>query len=93
MKTLPAYLDNASKFRIYVYQLTASKVFGGLILFIILLNTAILFVQTDEKIRILGGKSSRFVVTFATEVLSCKVIPIMLIFRWEVKDLYLQNID
>lgn len=52
---MPKNLENASEFRLFVYELTESKMFGGFILFVILLNTVILVVQTDEGISIKGG--------------------------------------
>ncbi len=51
----PKNLENASEFRLFVYELTESKSFGAFVLFIILLNTVILVVQTDEGISIKGG--------------------------------------
>lgn len=51
----PKNLENASEFRLFVYELTESKSFGAFVLFIILLNTVILVVQTDEAISIKGG--------------------------------------
>ena len=47
--------DNASYMRSFVYDLTKSKSFGGTILVIILLNTAVLLVQTEEDIRVKWG--------------------------------------
>ncbi|XP_028396182.1 cation channel sperm-associated protein 1-like [Dendronephthya gigantea] len=52
---MPKNLENASEFRLFVYELTESKSFGAFVLFIILLNTVILVVQTDEAISIKGG--------------------------------------
>ena len=52
---MPKNLENASEFRLFVYELTESKMFGGFVLFVILLNTVILVVQTDEGISIKGG--------------------------------------
>ena len=53
---MPKNLENASEFRLFVYELTESKSFGAFVLFIILLNTVILVVQTDEGISIKAGK-------------------------------------
>lgn len=53
---MPKHLENASEFRHFVYELTESKSFGAFILFVILVNTIILLVQTDETISIKGGK-------------------------------------
>ena len=51
--TLPM---TASDFRIFIYEVTESKAFGGAILFVILLNTAILIAQTSEELILRGGK-------------------------------------
>ncbi|XP_001641973.3 cation channel sperm-associated protein 1 [Nematostella vectensis] len=47
---LPKHLENASEFRLFIYDVTESKTFGGAILFVILLNTIILITQTDEAV-------------------------------------------
>ena len=57
----PKNLENASEFRLFVYELTESKSFGAFVLFIILLNTVILVVQTDEAISIKGGNAMIYV--------------------------------
>jgi hypothetical protein len=57
---MPKNLENASEFRLFVYELTESKSFGAFVLFIILLNTVILVVQTDEGISIKAGKKGIF---------------------------------
>lgn len=54
----PNNLENASEFRVFVYELTESKMFGASVLFVILLNTVILVVQTDEEISVKGGNVS-----------------------------------
>ena len=55
---LPPHLPkNASDFRIFIYEVTESKSFGGAILFVILLNTVILVAQTSESLVMKGGKS------------------------------------
>ena len=47
---LPPHLPkNASQFRIFVYEVTESKVFGGSILCVISLNTLMLIAQTREE--------------------------------------------
>ena len=54
---LPPHLPkNASDFRIFIYEVTESKAFGGAILFVILLNTVILVAQTSEDLVMRGGK-------------------------------------
>lgn len=53
--TLPKTLENAGEFRLFIYELTESKVFGGAILVVILLNTVILVTQTDEAISVKAG--------------------------------------
>ena len=55
-KALPKFLQRASNFRIFVYEVTESKLFGGAILFVTLVNTACLLIQTDESISLRGGK-------------------------------------
>ncbi|XP_065061769.1 cation channel sperm-associated protein 1-like [Rhopilema esculentum] len=53
---LPPHLPkNASDFRIFIYEVTESKSFGGAILFVILLNTVILVAQTSESLVMKGG--------------------------------------
>ncbi|XP_057316449.1 cation channel sperm-associated protein 1-like isoform X1 [Hydractinia symbiolongicarpus] len=47
--------DNASKFRIFIFKMIDSKVFGAAILCVILVNTVILIIQTDEEISVRGG--------------------------------------
>ena len=42
-------------FHSFVIDIVDSKLFGGAILFIILLNTVILIVQTDEETSVKGG--------------------------------------
>lgn len=39
----------------FIYEFTESKIFSGTILFVILLNTAILVVQTDEGVSVRAG--------------------------------------
>lgn len=54
---LPKHLpENASDFRIFVYEVTESKAFSGAILFVILFNTVILVAQTSEDLYRRGGK-------------------------------------
>ncbi|XP_031554063.1 cation channel sperm-associated protein 1-like [Actinia tenebrosa] len=53
--TLPKTLENAGEFRLFIYELTESKMFGGAILVVILLNTVILVTQTDEAISVKAG--------------------------------------
>ena len=43
-------------FQKFVIGIVNSKLFGGAILFIILLNTIILIIQTDEETSVKGGK-------------------------------------
>ena len=40
----------------FIYELTESKVFSVSILFVILLNTVILVIQTDEAFSVKAGK-------------------------------------
>lgn len=54
-QVLPKNLENAGEFRRFIYELIESKMFGGAILFIILLNTVILVTQTDEEISVKAG--------------------------------------
>ena len=57
--TIRAHLhlpSNASDFRIYIYEITESKTFGGAILFVILANTVALIAQTSESLVLRGGK-------------------------------------
>ena len=42
-------------FQKFVISIVDNKLFGGTILFIILLNTIILIIQTDEKTSVKGG--------------------------------------
>ena len=44
-------------FQKFVISIVDSKLFGGAILFIILLNTIILIIQTDEGTSVKGGNS------------------------------------
>lgn len=53
---IPKTLENAGEFRMFIYEFTESKIFSGSILFVILLNTAILVVQTDEGVSVRAGK-------------------------------------
>ena len=53
---IPKTLENASEFRMFIYELTESKIFSGSILFVILLNTVILVIQTDEEFSVKAGK-------------------------------------
>jgi hypothetical protein len=57
---LPKSLENAGEFRLFIYELTESKAFGGAILVVILLNTVILVTQTDEAISVKAGKLNTF---------------------------------
>ena len=43
-------------FQKFTISIVDSKLFGGAILFIILLNTIILIIQTDEETSVKGGK-------------------------------------
>ena len=52
---LPKNLENASEFRLFVYHLIESKLFGVAILFVILLNTVILITQTNEEVDVKAG--------------------------------------
>ncbi|XP_068682482.1 cation channel sperm-associated protein 1-like [Montipora foliosa] len=52
---IPKTLENASEFRMFIYELTESKIFSGSILFVILLNTVILVIQTDEEFSVKAG--------------------------------------
>ena len=69
---MPKNLENASEFRLFVYELTESKSFGAFVLFVILLNTVILLVQTDEAISIKGG--NLFIFSFLTLSALCLFI-------------------
>lgn len=40
----------------FIYELTESKIFSVVILFVILLNTVILVIQTDEAFSVEAGK-------------------------------------
>ena len=55
-KVPPHLPQNASDFRIFVFEVIESKGFRGSILFVILLNTAILVAQTNERVAMKGGK-------------------------------------
>ena len=48
-------LENASSFHLFVYDMIDSKLFGAAILFIILFNTVILILQTDERLSVETG--------------------------------------
>jgi len=48
-------IHQRATFRKFIEKLVDSKLFGGTILFIILLNTVILIVQTNEEISVKGG--------------------------------------
>ena len=56
IKLPPYFPKNASSFRIYIYGVTESNFFSGTILFVTLVNTACLLIQTDESIALRGGK-------------------------------------
>ena len=53
---MPKSLENAGEFRLFIYELTESKIFSIIILFVILLNTVILVSQTDESFAVTAGK-------------------------------------
>ena len=53
---IPKTLENAGEFRMFIYELTESKIFSVSILFVILLNTVILVIQTDEAFSVKAGK-------------------------------------
>ncbi len=53
----PHLPKNASDFRIFIYEVSESKAFGGAILFVILLNTVILVAQTSEELIMKGGEN------------------------------------
>ena len=52
----PKALEKAGEFRMFIYELTESKIFSVSILFVILLNTVILVMQTDEGFSIKAGR-------------------------------------
>lgn len=52
---VPKTFENAGEFRMFIYELTESKVFSVSILFVILLNTVILVIQTDEEFSVKAG--------------------------------------
>ena len=52
---IPKTLENAGEFRMFIYELTESKIFSVSILFVILLNTVILVIQTDEGFSVKAG--------------------------------------
>ncbi|XP_073249025.1 cation channel sperm-associated protein 1-like [Porites lutea] len=52
---IPKTLENAGEFRMFIYELTESKIFSVSILFVILLNTVILVIQTDEAFSVKAG--------------------------------------
>lgn len=53
---MPKTLENAGEFRMFIYELTESRIFSVSILFVILLNTVILVIQTDEAFAVKAGK-------------------------------------
>lgn len=53
---IPKTLENAGEFRMFIYELTESKIFSVSILFVILLNTVILVIQTDEGFSVKAGR-------------------------------------
>lgn len=53
---IPKTLENAGEFRMFIYELTESRIFSVSILFVILLNTVILVIQTDEGFSVKAGK-------------------------------------
>lgn len=53
---IPKTLENAGEFRMFIYELTESRIFSVSILFVILLNTVILVIQTDEAFAVKAGK-------------------------------------
>ena len=55
---IPKTLENAGEFRMFIYELTESKIFSVSILFVILLNTVILVIQTDEGFSVKAGNSA-----------------------------------
>lgn len=57
---IPKTLENAGEFRMFIYELTESKIFSVSILFVILLNTVILVIQTDEAFSVKAGWCSFF---------------------------------
>eukprot|EP00794_Sanderia_malayensis_P019790 gene19791-21730_t len=63
-KRPPHLPENASEFRIFVYEVTESKPFGGAILFVIILNTVVLVAQTSEEISFKGD----FIIVLCTTV-------------------------
>ena len=60
---IPKTLENAGEFRMFIYELTESKIFSVSILFVILLNTVILIIQTDEAFSV---KAGRFLINLNT---------------------------
>lgn len=52
---IPKTLENAGEFRMFIYELTESRIFSVSILFVILLNTVILVIQTDEAFAVKAG--------------------------------------
>lgn len=59
---IPKTLENAGEFRMFIYKLTESRIFSVSILFVILLNTVILVIQTDEAFAVKAGKVFKIVV-------------------------------
>ena len=53
---IPKTLEDAGEFRMFIYELTESKIFSVSILFVILLNTVILVIQTDEAFSVKAGR-------------------------------------
>ena len=49
--------EDASKLRVFLYKMIDTKLFGATILFIILVNTVVLIIQTDEEISVKLGKN------------------------------------
>ena len=56
-QNIPKTLENAGEFRMFIYELTESKIFSVVILLVILLNTVILVIQTDEAFSVKAGKN------------------------------------
>ena len=48
----------------FIYELTESKIFSVSILFVILLNTVILVIQTDEGFSVKAGKQPSISLSF-----------------------------
>jgi len=72
---IPKTLENAGEFRMFIYELTESKIFSVSILFVILLNTVILVIQTDEGFSVKAGK---FALIYFNVFIAFFVIPAIL---------------